>query len=381
MHKSLSRPPKRRRIQVVDSDSDAESIPKERTSEDPTSRTTCRPRLKRGCISPRDISDEVDEQRILPSRMRARGKQTAFQKNLEKLKMRKQRKMTDDLTSDDKQDESDDYSTTPFEGARPSGEVDSEDESSYSDATDSFVVEDDEVVPQLPAQFSMETHQDLSFQFKKIFQFFVHVAMEGEEYFYVPLNTTRRKLLGLRDSLVASSVWSPTFKRTLELYPTLELVPLDFAIPYCDACHLGGRMSTLVGRVNGISYDRTGFEPVDDTQDPDEKADVKDEFHLGRFCARRTQVYHEFSHWEFHLFQCINQEIEQLRQSPNSKRKVFHKVAYAGGKLPPEDLSDADELCEWLDERKIVDMEWQKMKTMMDRARHLEMATKKGEED
>jgi hypothetical protein len=82
----------------------------------------------------------------------------------------------------------------------------------------------------------------------------------GEEYFSVPLRVVRRKLTGLRDSLVTSSTWQPEFKKPLETYPEFDLLPLDFAVPSCDACHLGGRMSTLIGRLSGLPYDRLGFE-------------------------------------------------------------------------------------------------------------------------
>lgn len=59
---------------------------------------------------------------------------------------------------------------------------------------------------------------------------------------------------------MASSVWRPEFKGPLEAYPEFDLIPLDFAVPACDACHLGGRMSTLVGRLSGSPYDKLGFE-------------------------------------------------------------------------------------------------------------------------
>ena len=67
--------------------------------------------------------------------------------------------------------------STPFKGARPSSEKNSlaAEETGSSESSD-FIVEDDNVF-QLPAEFSMETHQDLSHQFKKIFQFFVHIAV------------------------------------------------------------------------------------------------------------------------------------------------------------------------------------------------------------
>lgn len=50
----------------------------------------------------------------------------------------------------------------------------------------------------------------------------------------------------------------------------------------------------------------------------------------------------------------------------------FVKVAYFGGVKPPRDLHDADRVMEWLDERGIIDMEWQKVRQMMDSARNLE---------
>lgn len=50
----------------------------------------------------------------------------------------------------------------------------------------------------------------------------------------------------------------------------------------------------------------------------------------------------------------------------------FVKVAYVGGLKPPRDLHDADRVMEWLDERGIIEEEWQKVRQMMDSARTLE---------
>jgi len=151
----------------------------------------------------------------------------------------------------------------------------------------------------------------------------------GEEYFSVPLQVTRRKLAGMCDSLVASSVWSSEFKKTLKKYPELTLIRMRFSSPGCHACRLGGRTSTLLARLSGAPYDECDFEvifdflPVAETslivyQDlTDEESDGSEshtsaedsdkgslarrkEFHLGRFCAARTRVYHEFNHWEVH---------------------------------------------------------------------------------
>lgn len=84
--------------------------------------------------------------------------------------------------------------------------------------------------------------------------------LSEEEYLSVPLQVARRKLSGMRDSLLASSVWRSDFKKALETYPEFTLVRLNFAEPQCDACHLGGRLSTLLGRLSGKPYDEYDFE-------------------------------------------------------------------------------------------------------------------------
>ncbi|KAJ3829026.1 hypothetical protein EV361DRAFT_877176 [Lentinula raphanica] len=344
-------------------------------------------------------SDEVDPDSIIENRFRSRNKKTEFQKNLERLKRKKQGKPMDS-DEEEEDEEEEEEAVVPFKGAKPGDDRDSlfdeSDDSDESKSVDSenFIVEDDGTgLASLPLEFSMESHQDLSHNFKKIFQFFVHIAvhpsierhefmdsqMKNEEYFSVPLNAARRKIKGLRDSLVASSVWRPEFKGPLEKYPQLDLVQLDFAVPGCDACNLGARMSTLNGRLLGEPYDRLGFEDLDISDDQLEEGDSRVEFHLGRFCARRTRVYHDLSHWEYMLFKVINDEVDDLHIAKQEKGAGrFVRVAWPGGLKPPKDLQDADGICDWLDQRKIIEMEWEKLKGYMERAQGLELAAKKG---
>lgn len=55
-------------------------------------------------------------------------------------------------------------------------------------------------------------------------------------------------------------MWRRDYKEALERYPDLTLARLDFADPHCDACHLGGRQSTVAGWLKGIPYDNLSFE-------------------------------------------------------------------------------------------------------------------------
>lgn len=79
------------------------------------------------------------------------------------------------------------------------------------------------------------------------------------------------------------------------------------------------------------------------------------------------------------LFKSILQEVDDLHAAKQSKG--FIRVAYEGRRRPPKDLSDADGICEWLDERKLIDMGWQRIKDIMESARHLEMVPGKEDAD
>lgn len=83
---------------------------------------------------------------------------------------------------------------------------------------------------------------------------------------------------------------------------------------------------------------------------------------------------------KYHLFSAISSELDDARAA-RKRRGPVRVTAFAGGKVPPKDPLDADGLCEWLDERGIIDQEWQKLKTMMESAHNLEISAKRGEDD
>lgn len=68
-------------------------------------------------------------------------------------------------------------------------------------------------------------------------------------------------------------------------------------------------------------------------------------------------------------------------QRGGKRNNGFVTVAFAGGIKPPKDLSDADGIMDWLDQRHIISGEWQRIKEMMEAARNLEIAAKKGDGD
>jgi hypothetical protein len=193
--------------------------------------------------------------------------------------------------SSDEQTGDEEDRVTPFQGSQRDSDRNGDDHGDDDDNdTDDFVVQDDgSVIPELPMAFSLHSHQDTRHDFKIVCQLLVHLAMMpmderrtymeemlkgtnlhadmvnmtdphvGEHYFSVPFQVIRRKVSGTRDS-IASSVWRHDYRKALELYPDLTLAKLDFAVPHCDACHLGGRKSTVSGWLKGIPYDKVSFE-------------------------------------------------------------------------------------------------------------------------
>ncbi|KAG6900870.1 hypothetical protein C0993_009988 [Termitomyces sp. T159_Od127] len=366
--------PKRRKTLIVDSD-DSERVARQRkpctkksvsrdSDADDAAEQPRRRKLKKkrdvALVSSTDdeeLAEEVDKERIIESRLRNRNKKSAFQKNLEKLKRRKQGKPSGSSSSPNEGSANSDDDAIPFKGAKPSSDFDSLfDEDSGVDSCDFIVEDDNSVVATLPMEFSMESHEDLDHQFKKIFQFFVHIAVRPAK----------------------------------ERHHFME----EQLYPWCQA----GSDDSLVQQDKDHSDCSVSNDSDDDSDDNDtnsKKEKVAAEFHLGRFCARRTRVYHEFTHWEvrevlkyalthlivlqYALFKCIRDEVDELHE--NRQSRGFFRIAYVGGVEPPKDLDDADGICDWLDQRKVIDMEWMKIKDMMESARHLELDRKKDDDD
>ena len=70
----------------------------------------------------------------------------------------------------------------PFSHARPDNGAEDDDNAGQEEEEDNFIVEDDSIQAiELPAEFSMNTYQDLLHHFKIVCQLFVHMAVHDED--------------------------------------------------------------------------------------------------------------------------------------------------------------------------------------------------------
>ncbi|KAF8758338.1 hypothetical protein RHS01_02341 [Rhizoctonia solani] len=264
----------------------------------------------------------------------------------------------------------------------PTNDEDESEQGSGSSDNDSWIEDDtNNGAPPaiLPEGYSMLGHQSLAHHFKVVMQLFVHLAClkakqrrefreceQNDQYFGLSLRALRRKMDGLRDSLVTSSIWTSGFKKALNTHPELDIVHLKFAVSGCGACRISTRLSTFKGSLAGDDYNRDTFEPiqsrsesVDSDESDNEESNLR--FDLGRFCRARWQ-----------LFELVSNEIETLKTAHRRK-----DPASSRGQRPA--ANDPDGIMNWLDGRGIVQQEWSRLEQLMDKARGLDY--KKDDDD
>ncbi|KAJ1309498.1 hypothetical protein OPQ81_006273 [Rhizoctonia solani] len=373
-----------------------------------------------------DLMDGLDDEAVLDSRLRSaperNNKKMELRENLARLKRRKLGRDTPPVERSSSEEEDEDvikprgrrvYKLIP--GAKPSqptlqdwidGSVDDDpqvmisqspspdeedenedkdEEGSGSSEDDSWIEDDNGAPPAiLPEEYSMLGHQSLAHHFKVVMQLFVHLAClkakqrlefrrdeRNDQYFGLSLRALRRKMDGLRDSLVASSVWTSGFKKALNTHPELHIHDLKFSVPGCGACRISSRLSTFKGALSGDDYDRDTFEPKNrrsesvDSDDSEDDGASNTTFNLGRFCQARVRCYHTFMHWEWDLFELVSGEIEVLRTAHRRNDPVPSR-----GQRPA--ANDPDGIMNWLDGRGIVQQEWSRLEQLMDGARGLD---------
>ncbi|ORY20450.1 hypothetical protein BCR39DRAFT_555354 [Naematelia encephala] len=264
-----------------------------------------------------DLAYDEPDRFKATSRLRAK-KETPFQRNLRKMRAARQGVTISDTESE---------SSITSDSAASSGSED-------------FIVEDGGTVQAglMPHQFSINASQTPEFKFKVVFHYLVLLVIKGPgilpltgeaaEYFSPMVQDLRRRMEGYKSSRVRSQIWRSDFVRALETFPTYKGQFLDFAEAGCDACHMSGRRSTWKVFLEGDPYDRETHEPIDSdsesesdkgksgksqkngakgrsrdsSSDASEEEKLPAEFKMGRMCKRRSECYHEMTHWEDELY-------------------------------------------------------------------------------
>ncbi|PVF97780.1 hypothetical protein CPB86DRAFT_706347 [Serendipita vermifera] len=377
--------------------------------------------LKRG-LRPnkeeKEVLDDLDENVILEPRLRSLDKRSEFSKNLERRRRKPPNEEDSDQESTHITDEdSDGQPIRPIPGSHKAGSAADPVQVDSGSEEDDFIVKDDEEeeIISLPMEYSMNRAQPVEISFKVVVQLFVHVACQSHhlratymearlkgtyDYFRNGLDHVRRHIGGIRDSQVASTVWSSSFRKAFETYPNLETVTIHEEDYKCIACRKSNFRTTREARLSGLPYAQLGFEVRDDSSSSegeesretgsDNSTDEEDQsepsttsedsqkpaekkitvrFKLGQNCSQRVSLFHRFVHWELELFREVEDKITLLetenREKLESKKKKRRKRII--------DTTDPDNIIEWMEKNGFINSQWQEIKRMIEGAKHLDM--------
>ncbi|KAG8849468.1 hypothetical protein FRB91_009867 [Serendipita sp. 411] len=331
--------------------------------------------------------EDLDQDVIIESRLRKPAKQSAFSKNLERRRRQRLGLPSDPEESDDGESGSgngseDETSFKPIPGARKlDSPISVESDEASSGGTEDFVVEDDgdnSVAMELPLQFSMHRGED-----------------DTTLYLQNAVGQLRKHLSSIRDSQVASSLWKYNFRNTLEVKPELTIIQID-PEPFCAACRRNSAISTQQAQLQGEPYRPLSFQPLknvndstseessdesgsgsdsdesdgsnnndDDENDDTSEAEPPQTFNLGQHCARRVALFHTLTHWEYALFQLVEEKVLKIETSNRKRRKK-------GNAKRIIDTEDPDNIVVYLENKKVIDSQWRLLETYIRQAGNIE---------
>ncbi|KAF7304917.1 DUF4211 domain-containing protein [Mycena kentingensis (nom. inval.)] len=250
-----------------------------------------------------------------------------------------------------------------------------------------FIAEDGPEQVVLPPEYQAPDSQRE--QVSKIIQLFVQIAAYPplerarrmqqymqDDYFERPLTALRKRMSGLATAITTQTI-APVLRRIMK-YP--ELTTPDTPEPgtiECTICSKKGRCDRLA--LSGFPYENPGFEERQQTL-------RTYTYFAGQFCAKRIKAFHALTHWEYHLFAAVKNEIDELHEIKHSRRMVDvddrARPLTLQQRGAPTDLTDADAIFRWLDEvRGFVKLRHEKIRDIIKQAENVERQVKAGHRD
>ncbi|CAG8950204.1 hypothetical protein HYFRA_00008441 [Hymenoscyphus fraxineus] len=215
---------------------------------------------------------------------------------------------------------------------RASGSVDEEED---------FIVDEDEIgVPtSIPLEFTSGYNKPLKDHFTDAVECYIHKKLNPgftgkKDVFERAFYKLDDKPSGLKSSKYGSSQWVMDFVLSLDARPEYREVRINAgdAEARCEACNRGGHIPTFRISFVGRPYNRTTLEEVqqrdDESQARSNQSDDDEsetgtvdalgrhlpsqdrEWLVGRFCRNNANKTHLLSHWRYHLYQWVIDNLE-----------------------------------------------------------------------
>ena len=126
------------------------------------------------------------------------------------------------------------------------------------------------------------------------------------------------KLKDLLENMLKSEAWQTTFQEAMETFPRLQQKQIERQ-GGCQACARIGRIASKRLIFTGSAYADNNFESQE-TSLPNKMS-----FEVGKYCARRSELYHRVFHYKFHLRQRCVEAVNQFSDNDVTSDVVLNK--------------------------------------------------------
>ncbi|KAI8587174.1 hypothetical protein BDZ88DRAFT_426445 [Geranomyces variabilis] len=255
----------------------------------------------------------------------------------------------------------------------PESEEDSDFASGTSSESDiaEFIAEEGDEIAELPQEFRLAA-STLFDSFKIFIAFLIEIVLRGPDDVPRPgqanktaesnIRAIEKRIDGYRISLLSSEAWQPRFKDALNTYPIYKLRPTPPDAGVCDACRRTNHTAASEAVLSGPAYDAWTLAslPKSDPRSRMEKQfpryvrfrpksnEPELAFLLGKFCAKRSQLYSKLTHWKWKFF-------VRVREALNAGFKDLE--AYS-----------RDDLLAYLEQQTVVDELWTQYNELLETA-------------
>ncbi|KAJ3172854.1 hypothetical protein HDU87_007778 [Geranomyces variabilis] len=242
--------------------------------------------------------------------------------------------------------------------------------SSESDIAE-FIAEEGDEIAELPQEFRLAA-STLFDSFKIFIAFLIEIVLRGPDDVPRPgqasksaesnIRAIEKRIDGYRMSLLSSEAWQPNFKDALNTYPIYKMRPTPPDAGVCDACRRTNHTAASEAVLSGPAYDAWTLAslPKSDPRSRMEKRfpryvrfrpksnESELAFLLGKFCAKRSQLYSKLTHWKWKFFVRVREALK------------------AGFKdLEPY---SRDDLLAYLEQKSVVDELWTQYNELLETA-------------
>lgn len=98
---------------------------------------------------------------------------------------------------------------------------------------------------------------------------------------------------------------------------------------------------------------RQPLEEVSSDPDYEWRSKAHPILNLGQHCARRVELFHRYSHWEWSLFRTIEEIVESKVKNPARSRNGQEWIE-ASDWRQPRSIDEPDAIVDWLDDKGVI---------------------------